>query len=251
MADTPPVPPVSEPPPKESPRPAEEPKKCLDKRFLEAWLNRADHRVAGIRLRPYCFQSALVLQQLESPFVSTEDKPITWADVFRAAAVCRTRFEQLPRFPSNFRMVLYATTSRFLWWLTKGRLGTTLSQEAAAFRAYQNDFESTPDLFFENEGRELTAPVILARCVYLQRVCHLPEERVWTMPIGKALWIYAAALEQEQPGVSLLEEEDAEVMQLIRRLQAGEIPLPPDLQPDALNAKGAPSRLTSDLFGPA
>lgn len=229
--------------------PAEERKADLDRRFLEAWMNRADHRVCGRRLRPYCFQYALTLQLLKNPFVVGAEV-IGWADLFRAVAVCRARFEQLPSFPSNLSLVWYVTTRRFLWWLTRGRLGTTFAREAAAFRAYQNDYLSEPDLFFENEGRELTAPIMLARAVYLMRVCSIPEERVWMMPIGKALWTYATALEQDQAGVSLLDEDEGDLMSIIAKLQSGELQLPPELQPAALNAKGAPTRITASMFGP-
>ncbi|MDF3056803.1 MAG: hypothetical protein K0R17_1018 [Rariglobus sp.] len=232
-----------------SPPAGEERRADLDRRFLEAWLNRDDHRSCGQRLRPYCFQYALTLQLLKNPFVVGAEL-IGWADLFRAIAVCRAPFEKLPRFPSDIRLAWYVTSRRFLWWLSRGRFGTTFAREAAAFRAYQNDYQSNPDLFFENEGRELTAPIMLARAVYLMRVCGLPEERVWMMPIGKALWTYAAALEQDQSGVSLLDEEEGDLMEIIRKLQSGEMPLPPELQPEALNTKGAPTRINASVFGP-
>ena len=232
-----------------APEPTADRRADLDNRFLEAWFNRDDHRVCGQRVKPYCFQYALALQLLKNPFVAGADI-IVWADLFRAVAVCRTGFDQLPRFPSNLRLAWYVTSRRFLWWLTRGKLGTTLAREAAAFRAYQNDYQSEPDLFFENDGRPLTAPALLARTVFLQRECGLTEERAWMMPIGRALWMYAAALEQSQSGVSLLDESEGDLMDYIKKLQSGEIPLPPELQPEALNANGAPSRITPDVFGP-
>jgi hypothetical protein len=137
--------------------------------------------------------------------------------------------------------------------LTRSRFGTTLALEAARFRAYQNDYQSEPDLFFEDEGRELTAPVLLGRAVHLHARCGISEERAWTMPLGKALWIYAAHLEQTQAGVSLLDEEDTRFMDWVKDIQTGRIPVPPDLRPEALEkaAACATGRIAPDVFGPA
>lgn len=223
----------------------------LDERFAEAWLNRADHRVCGRLLRPYCLQHALALQLIQSPFVAGEPRPITWADVFRAAAICACGFEELPRFATSYSMVNYVQGHRLTRWLTRGRRGRDLAAEAHRFRAYQNDYQAEPDLFFETDGKELTAPALLGRAVYLQRVVGLDEARVWTMPLGKALWTYATALEQEQPGVSLLPEGEQDVMDWIKAIQEGRIPLPPELQPGALEKSGAPARIDPAVFGPA
>lgn len=222
----------------------------LDERFAEAWINLPYHVVCGQRLRPYCLQHALALQLIKSPLVSGEDTMITWGDLFMAAAVCACAFEEHPREPTGLHMGNYILGQRLTRWLTRGRLGTTLELECARFRAYQNDYQSEPDLFFEDEGRELTAPALLSRAVFLQRVCHIPEERAWTMPIGKALWSYAAALEQTQTGVSLLDEDETDLFRWIGKIQRGEIALPADLQPDALEKRGAPSRIDPSIFGP-
>lgn len=225
----------------------------LDERFAEAWLN-LDHTICGYRLRPYCLQHALALQLIDSPFVSTAPREIGWTDVFRAAAICACRFEEHPRPPTYFRMANYILGHALTRRLSRSRFGTTLTREASAFRAYQNDFLSEPDLFFENDGRELTAPVLLGRAVYLHAHCGISEERAWTMPIGKGLWIYAAHMEQSQAGVSLLDQGDSAFFDWIKDIQAGRIPVPPDLQPEALEkstAAAAAGRIAPDVFGPS
>jgi hypothetical protein len=233
-----------------TPPPDDDPPATLDERFAEAWINLPWHEVCGRRLRPYCFQHALALHLIDSPFVAAEDRSIRWSDLFMAAAICACAFEEHPREPVSLQMANYVLGHRLTRWLTRGHLGTTLAIEAARFRAYQNDYQSEPDLFFEDEGRELSAPAILGRAVFLQRVCHIPEERAWTMPIGKALWTYAAALEQSQPGVSLLNEEEGDLFDWIKKVQSGEIPLPSELQPEALEQNGAPARINPAVFGP-
>lgn len=225
-------------------------KRSLDERFAEAWLN-LDHTVCGRRLRPYCLQHALALQLIDSPFVDPEPREIRWSDLFRAAAICACRFEQHPRAPGYWAMMNYILGHACTRWLSRGRFGTSLALEAERFRTYQNDFQSEPDLFFENEGRELTAPVLLGRAVYLHAHCGITEERAWTMPIGKALWTYAAHLEQSQAGVSLLDEEGSAWLEWVKDIQAGRIPLPPDLHPDALEKKAPGGRIDPSVFGPA
>lgn len=225
----------------------------LDERFAEAWLN-LDHTVCGIRLRPYCLQHALALQLIGSPFVDPQPREIKWSDIFRAAAICACRFEEHPRARGYWEMVNFILGHALTRRLTRGRLGSDLALEAERFRTYQNDYQSEPDLFFEGEGKELTAPVLLGRAVYLHAHCGLSEKRAWTMPIGKALWTYAAHLEQSRPGVSLLDEEDSAYMEWIKDIQSGRIPLPPELQPEALAKSTATAtaagRIDPDVFGP-
>lgn len=223
----------------------------LDERFAEAWLN-LEHTVCGIRLRPYCLQHALALQLIDSPFVATEPREITWRHIFQAAAICACRFEEHPRARGYWSMANFILGHAFTRRLTRGRFGTTFALEAERFRTYQNDYQSEPDLFFEDEGRELTAPVLLGRATYLHSRCGLSEERAWTMPLGKALWIYAAHLEQSQGGVSLLDEEDSRWMDWVKDIQSGRLPLPPELHPDALTkSSGTAGRIDPEVFGPA
>ena len=45
-----------------------------DPRFLEAWVNRRDHRVFGRRLHPLCLLDLVALEAVASPFLPDEDE---------------------------------------------------------------------------------------------------------------------------------------------------------------------------------
>lgn len=215
---------------------------ALDERFLEAWIN-TEHTVCGIRLRPYCFNSALMLEVVRNPLGMAdlpEGFPLTWERLWEAATICALDYEQPFKAPSAFRCQLVQAWRRM-----------NLATELAKFRAYQNDFYAAPDIFCTSgDGRTLTAPGILARAVSLMREIGLPEKRVWMMPIGKALWMHAANAEMTRDGVALVGEEEGQLMQLIRRIQDGELgedALPPERMP------AKPERIPADqlvgIFG--
>ena len=189
----------------------------LDERFLEAWVNRS-HVVCGVRLRPYCLNHALLLAVLENP-LGMSDVPegfgLTWEHLWLAVTVCASDYEEEFKVPSPF------------WCTFKNRLfGHVFKTELAKFRAYQNDYLTSPNIFCsEGEGKPLTAPAILARAVALQRGISMSEYRVWTMPIGKALWMHATYAEQINENISLVNEDVGETLHYLRKIQDGEVDL--------------------------
>ena len=192
-----------------------------DRAFSEAWIN-YPHRILGRPLDPFCLDHLLALTLINSPFVAGGAESVGWADVFKAIAICRTPFESPIRFPSPWRARARIRWEAFKRRTTNGKAGLTLADAAVAFRSYQNDYHATPELFFTDDGRVLTAPAILARAVYLQRICGMEERRIWRMPIGKMMWIYAAALEQETDSVSLIKGEEADFLTIVGKKQRGE-----------------------------
>ena len=229
---------------------------ALDQRFAEAWINRDDHRVCGQWLDPYCQHHLLLLQLLESPLLGGAGE-ISWADLFMAVVVCSTPYGR------EVRMTRTRRLGRWLFWrslwlrirlsfrrpvFTSARVSAfLLRQECAKFRAFQNDFQSEPSMFFDSEGDELTAPGQLARVVFMQRHLHLSPGELWTMPVGQFLWTYAATLEQIGNGISLTDEEDDKILRLARQIQRGEIEIPESLRPETLEAEDRPLSLDRAL----
>ncbi len=221
----------------------------VDPRFAESWVNRP-YRILGRKLRPYCLDHLLNLDLINSPLAATSPAAaakVTWADIFLAVAICSTPFESPLHLPSPRAARAKQWLLTKLHRLTRGRCGGTLSTVAAAFRVYQNDYHAAPDLFSTASGRELTAPALLARAVFMQRRLGMAEERLWTMPIGKLLWTYAATLEQESEGVSLLETREQDFFDLIKKQQDGielsprEAALFARLEAELVPGGGAPS----------
>lgn len=190
--------------------------------FAEAWIN-FSHTVCGVRLPAYSLHTHLMLAVLENP-LGIEELPegfqLTWEDLWEAIAAVTTPYGGSIQFPSAWRCVLRQRWRRL-----------NLAEEVAKFRAWQNDYLSTPQVFCsEGDGRPLTAPGILARAIFLQRHLHLSDERVWTMPIGQAMWMHAATLEQINDNVSLLEDNEAKIFELLKAIQEGRAS--PDVLPE-------------------
>jgi len=221
-------------------------KPSLAERFAEAWINRR-HRVAGRLLDPFCLHHVMLLEALNNPLGAAavgSDARISWGDLFAAVIVCTAPYEEEIQFPSvGLLWHLRVRWLTFVHWLRR-RPGTALAWHCAAFRNYQNDYESAPDLFFDEQTTPLTAPGLLAKAVFLQMQLHLDERRVFTMPIGKALFSYAAAVEQLS-SARLLENEESDLMEVLRKIQAGEIPIPAHFG----EAESGRPALTPELFG--
>jgi hypothetical protein len=220
----------------------------LAQRFAEAWVNRV-HRVCGLRLDPFCLHHVMLLDAIGNPLGAAavgSDEKIGWGDLFQAVLICRSPYEKEIFFP-RFRFLWQLRVPLLrLWHRLCRRPGDALAWHCAAFRNFQNDYESQPDLFFTDQGEPLTAPGLLAKGVFLQMHLHLDDRRVWTMPIGKALFSYAACVEQISSSARLLESDESELMDILRQIQRGEIPIPENLRPPAEEDRPA---LTPDLFG--
>lgn len=197
----------------------------LPPHFIEAWLN-LDHTVCRRALPAYSLHAHMMLCAVNSPF-AFETLPagyqVTWEDLWEAIAAVTTPRGRRLVYPSAFRCIILQRFRRL-----------ELKAEIAAFRAWQNDFLSAPEVFSsEGGGRELTAPGILARVVFLLRHLHLTADEVWLMPIGQALWLHAATLEQLSEHVSLLGDEEAKLFALIKSIQDGVTPIPSSPDPSA------------------
>jgi hypothetical protein len=205
-----------------APAKPEAPSSILPANFAEAWINRR-WRVCRRELPAYSLHAHLLLCAAQSPFafeVLPDGYQITWEDLWEAVSVVSTPYGQPIRYPSAWRCVFTQRLRRL-----------NLAAEVAKFRAWQNDYLSAPEVFCtEGDGRELTAPGILARVVFLQRHLHLSPLEVWTMPIGQALWMHATTLEQINDNVSLLEDEEAELFAFVKAIQDGTAS-PDDLPP--------------------
>jgi hypothetical protein len=185
----------------------------LPEKFAEAWIN-VPRTVCAKRLPAYSLHAHMMLAVLENP-LGMETLPdgykITWEDLWEAVTAVSTPYGAPVSVPSAIRCIISQRWHRM-----------DLATELAKFRAWQNDYLSAPDVFCsDGEGRPLTAPGILARVVFLMRHLHMSDERAWTMPIGQALWMHAATLEQINENVSLLEDNEAKLFALLKSIQDG------------------------------
>lgn len=188
--------------------------------FLEAFVH-CEHRVCRQKLPPYSLHTHLMLCAVGSPFACDflpAGFQLTWEDVWIAVAAITTPYGQSPRYPRG--------------WLCVARqrlLRLDLKTEVESLLAWRSDHLSAPDVFCDaGDGRPLTAPAIIAKAAFLYRhAAGLGRREIWTMSLGELLWTHGAILEQVNEHVSLLRKADAELLALVKKMQDGEIPLPP------------------------
>lgn len=171
-----------------------------DPRFLEAWVNRRDHRVLGRRLHPLCFLDLLALEAVGSPFIDNSAEA-TPGD-FAIAVQILSRPHRALEIDATAPRPGLALALRLRW--------CDLARENAALQAYFDDYFTALEMWRpETTGKRCQAPWILGVVTFLLQHSRLDEWRVWTAPVGQML-CYANAIEEqagESQVVSLAELE--------------------------------------------
>jgi hypothetical protein len=173
----------------------------VDERFLRACFPGRLH-LLGRTLSPFCLRHYLHLAAVRSPFLENS-RPFTVADLFLAVRICANESEAIPSLLDRWRF----------WQLT---LQPELFQkESARFVIYLEACSTGPRFWekLDGERRRHSVPWVLHIFCSLLRLTHLPEERVWTMPLGLALWINAVLAQQEGASLDFLSEEDEALLQ--------------------------------------
>lgn len=178
-----------------------------DPRFLEAWVNRAAHRVFGRKLHPLCFLDLLALEVVESPFCPGSLADPTVHDFHIAVHILATPIgsleisDRIASVPS-WRKLLYSAYD----------LGTANRQ----LQAYFTDYFTTLEMWrMDDVGKSCQAPWILSQVTFLLQHTSITERRVWTAPVGQML-CYAAALEEQLSSSQIVSEEEREAMREMR-----------------------------------
>ncbi len=175
----------------------------LDPTFSEAFIHRlarpfdaADpwsaHRVAGRRLRPFSLWHLLLLQQVDSPLLTSPAR-LAGEDLLRAVSICRCRYLECD--------VRAGWSPRSFWKLS----GRGLAKERAALLDYVDDFLQRPECSLAVIGKPGKSirlgppPETLAIASTVIFATHWPERAVWEMPVGAAYWYEALARRQKDP----------------------------------------------------
>lgn len=153
--------------------------------FAEAWLN-ADHKVFGLKLRPFSNWHKFLLLSLKSPILENKEN-VSISDVYMACVVCRQEYPEAKLDVSlldTFRVWRYRkkTTSQF-----------------QSFMTYLNDYVAYPE-FWESEeqsGKKRGAPPEPLSAMTSLINMGFSEKEAWDMPTGKAYW-YVSAYAQSQ-----------------------------------------------------
>lgn len=156
----------------------------------DPWSN---HRVLGLRLRPFSLWHLALLQEIDSPLLIPlrKDEPCAAGprDLARAVRICRLRWPQID-WKGDFDLrVLCALLGGF-------------TKHLAAFAEYVKDFQASPEYIVippERNGNEPpraprgAPPAILRTLREVIQVTGCSRSDAWDMPVGEARWWYAIA----------------------------------------------------------
>lgn len=182
----------------------------MDDRFFEAWITRR-WKVCGRKLQPLCLGHVVNLEAINSPLTPYRDfdpdTPVTPGDLLLAVKICSEKFPHPAALKPTLRDVA--------WRLFLERSPERFRHQAMLFAAYRNDHCSSPEFWVsedEEAGRAISAPIALSKAAFLLSNSTLPEERVWSMPLGRVDYVIAAIEERKTGAVRFFYEEEAQAV---------------------------------------
>lgn len=154
-----------------------------DTRLLEALLNRT-HRVAGLRLRPFCARHHALLELVQSPYLF--GGPIGWPQLDLASSICASRdwTWQAPGFARRLAMRILG--------------GWDLAAHHARMHVYLKDHWTPPQVWEKDKpiqpgkAQKKEFPPVFATVAAVIYQTGWAEQAVWNMPLALLEW-YAAA----------------------------------------------------------
>jgi hypothetical protein len=174
-----------------------------DPRFLEAWVNRCDHRVLGHRLHPLCLLDMLTLDAIDSPFIA--DGAVANESDFLLAVLLLSRPHKSLEVNADLPVPTLRDRLRLRF--------CDMARENAALKAYFDDYYSTLEMWRPDTGdKKCQAPWILGTAAFLLSQTNLSEWRIWTAPIGQML-CYANSLEEQLGGSQVVSMEELAEME--------------------------------------
>jgi len=190
-------------------------------RFLHSWHSRC-HRVLGQRLRPFCLYYQLCLESIESPLWLGGS--YGWRDLWLAVQICRVPFEGLrPWLDADGPL----TRLSRVWSFHRAVRGS-LDDAAAAFEAYLADHMAPPAAWEQpdDEGGDAPdVPSVLTVAARLEKATGWPEETIWMMPWGRAVWRATAYALLDGVDLNLMTETDLDLIaDLERRTKEAQCP---------------------------
>ena len=175
----------------------------MDPRFLEPWVNRADHRVFGRKLHPLCFLDVLALSAINSPFMVGEHGDADLTDFIIAVEILARPIRSL----EVSDRIGCVPKWRALWCAFYD-----LKKANAQLQAYFDDYFTTIEMLRGTDGgKKLGAPWILSHATFLLHNTTLDERRIWTAPIGQMM-CYSAALEEQLSSAEVINSEELDAM---------------------------------------
>lgn len=171
----------------------------MDARFIRAFTSPGETLLLGHRMKPFSLKHRMALHAVESPFV-TPGKEVSVLDLFVAVKICSEKSIRRLSFMDVVRMsFIKAKPSR-------------INAYIIAFHDYSN-IANWPK-FWENEkrhGGSTGLPWILSVISNLVSK-GWSEEDAWSLPESQAVWYHTAISVNNGNDVSIMSEQDEEIM---------------------------------------
>jgi hypothetical protein len=171
----------------------------MDARFIRAFTSPGETLLLGHRMKPFSLKHRMALHAVESPFVTT-GKDVSVLDLFVAVKICSEKSIRRLSFMDVVRMsFIKAKPSR-------------INAYILAFHDYSN-IANWPK-FWENEkrhGGSTGLPWILSVISNLVSK-GWSEEDAWSLPESQAVWYHTAISINNGNDVSIMSEQDEEIM---------------------------------------
>jgi hypothetical protein len=185
----------------------------LEPSFAEAFFHRlphsfderdpwSEHRVLGLRLRPFSLWHQFLLSAADSPLLQSESE-IELTDLARAVSICRCRYHQ-----SDFGVGMRLRS----WWSVAGKGG--FAKELSAFRDYIRDFQSSPEYSIIPPDHAAPStprgqpPELLKIVDDVMHEARCSRRAAWEMPEGEARWWHAMALRRKGVDLNFMTPEE-------------------------------------------
>lgn len=177
----------------------------MDARFIRAFTSPGETMLLGHRMKPFSLKHRMALHAIESPFV-TPGKEVSVLDLFVAVKICAEKSIRRLSLMDAIRMsYIKAKPSRIEGYIM-------------AFHEYSN-VTNWPK-FWESEsksGGSSGVPWILSVASNLISK-GWSEEDAWSLPESQAVWYHTAISINNGNNVSIMSEQDEQIMKNFKEL---------------------------------
>lgn len=178
-----------------------------DTRLLEALLNRT-HRVAGLRLRPFCARHHALLELAGSPYLF--GGPIGWPQLDVAASICASRD--------------WSWTAPGFWRRLSMRIrgGWDLPRNHQKMHVYLKDHWTPPQVWEKDKpiakgSAPKEFPPIFASVAAVIHQTGWAEDTVWNMPLALLEWYGMAFARMNGAEIDLVTEGERQALEKARK----------------------------------
>jgi hypothetical protein len=171
----------------------------MDLRFIKAFTAPGETVLLGHRMRPFSLKHRLALHAIDSPFVS-EGKPMTLLDLFVAVKICSEKSIRRLTFMDVVRMSYIKANP------------DKIESYVRAFHEYSN-VTNWPK-FWDRDKQQASGKGVPWMLAVVSNLVSSgwDEESAWSLPESQAIWYHTAISIRNGNDVSLLSDDDEDIM---------------------------------------